>query len=510
MPRDSFPSRNAPLLCFVAVAALYRVVLAWRYYGWEEDDYANLARSVAVAYNGLECVPISHMPLYYLVNAGLIRVFGHAELVCTATSMISGLAALVFAMLIARKLGGKRLEGLVGLILLVQPEFALYASTSLREPMYVALGLAGLWLLVNERRVLAGLAMGGTLLVRPEAVLVFWPVYVILGFPRHRRQLVGFSVGLGCLLATLALWTLWVHAATGSWLYVSPQLAPNLATTGGTGIAHRTLERGLWVGYYMVSWLLPSRMGWPLLVGAALGVVLLARRWRDQASLGVVLALALTLVFWLSMGLVFQHHPAHNLFWKWLVAPVPLLAIAGGVGLLAVVDGLARLRWDRAMRLGIHRWAGPALLALTLVWFGYNAVKQTRAQIERADELFLPQVELARYIERELPPDEVLILDEIPANYLSRQLHDYRIVDWRDVEPYAGTPERFEAVLLEQEVEYVLWFRAPWIRATTAAPFLGGQGRVVLGQLMLDPLLREDQYGWVWYRVEERGVQPSI
>jgi len=509
MPRI-FSKCNALLLSFLAVAAVYRVALALRFYGWEEDDYANLARSAAVAYNGLDCVPISHMPLYYLVNGGLIRVFGHAEIVCTGTSMVCGLAAMAFAMLVARKLGGARLEGLVGLILLVQPEFALYSSTSLREPMYAALGLAGLWLLVTQRRALAGLAMGGTLLVRPEAVLVFWPVFLVLAFPRERKQLWGFCAGLGCMLAVLLLWTLWVHAATGSWLYVSPQLAPNLATSGGTGIEHRSLERGLWVVYYLVSWLLPSRLGWPLLVAAALGLGLLARRWREPAALGVVMMLLLTLGFWLAMGLVFQHHPAHNLFWKWLVAPVPLLTLAGAVGLLAAADGLARLRWDRAMRLGVHRWAGPAVLALALVWFAVNAVEQTRAQIHRADELFLPQVELARHIERDLPPDEVIILDEIPANYLARQLHDYRILDWRDVEPHAGTYDRFEAVLLEHDVEYVLWFRSEWIRASSAAPVLGGLDRVVLDQLILDPLLREDRYGWVWYRVETRGSEPSI
>jgi len=475
----------------------WRLLLASQFYGWEEDDYGNLARSFLGAYGGPRAVGVTHLPLYYLVNGVLIRVFGHAEVVCVATSMVCGLVAMGLAMDLARQVGGKRAELLVGAVLLFQGEFALYAATSLREPMYTALGLAGVWLLARRRPVWAGVAMAATMLVRADAIITFWTGYLILTVPRRRESIGPFLAGMACLVAVLAGWSLWSRPSTGSWLFFAPQLNANLDFGGvEEGLTPEGfLRQGFTIVLGLVTEVLPRKFGWPLVLAALWGIQLAARRrmWNRTAA-AIFLFLALHLGFWLGTGFFFQHGIEHNLYWKWLYVSVPFLALAAIFGLDDMVDHLER-------RLA---GLGKVVLAVTLVWFAVSAALETRFQIRRSEQLYYPQVELARWIEREVPPGTTLILDHLPRSYLDRRHHDYSILSWFDIEDEIepGNRTQFDALLGEQEVRYILWFREGWTRAPTVSPYLDAHEPVDLGQHHLEPERWDDAYGWIWWKVE--------
>ena len=490
------------LLAMLALGLAWRVFLAWRFYGWEEDDYGNLARSFSVAYGGLEQLAVSHLPLYYLVNAALIRVFGHAEVVCVATSMFCGLAAMGLAMDLARRIAGPRAELMAGIVLLVQGEFALYASTSLREPMYTAIGLLGVWLLVRRHTVWAGAAIAATMLVRADAILTFWVGYLVLSVPRRRGRLRPFLAGAGCLAAVMIGWSLWARPQTGSWLFFAPQLDANLDFGGlEEGLSFWTwLSQGISVCAGLVSQILPRKVGWPLLLAAlwAIGMVARRRVW-GRTAVPVVLFLALHLGFWLGTGMVFQHGIEHNLYWKWLYVSVPFLTLTAIIGL----DDLAE-RLD-SRRAGL----GKALIVVALVWFVVCAALETRFHIRRADRLYYPQVELARWIEAEVPAGTTMVVDVLPRSYLTRRHHPYRLLSWYDIEEQIepGDREAFDALLGREEVRYIMWFREGWTRAPRVAPFMDEPVVLELDQHRLRPLRSDDAYGWIWWKVEPMSAQ---
>ncbi len=489
------------LVGFTIAAFVSRVLLALRFHGWEEDDYGNLARSFAVASEGLGELTVSHLPLYYVVNAVLIRVFGHAEVVCVATSLVCGVAALALAMDLARRMAGPRAEVLVGAVLLVQGEFALYSSTSLREPMYSALALLGLWWLVRGFTTRSGAAMAATMLVRADAMVTFWPAWMLLSLPRKRDRIRGFLGGLACLLAVVLGWSLWSRPETGSWLFFAPQLYANL-TFGGLD-EQITLADFLRNGFDVCSGLLlvvlPAKFGWPLLIAAFWTLLLvLRRRLWDPGVVAATLFGALSLGFWFGCGFAFQHGIEHNLYWKWLFASVPFVTLVAVVGLLDLVERLDA-------RFGPT--PGRALVALTLLWFAVCAAIDIRFQVDRADEWYLPQVQLAQWIEAEVPPGTAIILDNVPRSYVNRRDHGYRLLSWFDLEevnPY-GTRDGFDGILEIQDVRYVLWFRETWTRASTVAPFLGDDEVVDLPTHRLVPLRHDDAYGWAFYEVELVG-----
>ena len=86
------------------------------------------------------------------------------------------------------------------------------------------------------------------------------------------------------------------------------------------------LQRGGGVALELFAWLLPWRIGWWLWLGGILSpfALLNGEKGRRVFALG----LGLTCV-WLGIGVVAQHEPQHNLYWKWLYPLVPFWIILG-------------------------------------------------------------------------------------------------------------------------------------------------------------------------------------
>ena len=265
----------------------------------------------------------------------------------------------------------------------------------------------------------------------------------------------------------------------------------NLETGGAGNVSGNTgwILQGLSVVWGLTTSVLPQHFSWVLFLsgaGAALSLV-----GTSHPGVRVYwLTTGLLLGFWLAIGFVGQHEVGHNLYWKWLLPLTPYWAIGAGAVLARVGERSLRAMGPAATFLG----AGILLAAM-----GSQQLSETKRQIQLSETLYKPQVELAREIEQTIPEDQVLLVDNIPGCWLNRKPHNRKMWTWMDV-PVSG--DAFGEWLVTEEIRYVLWFKEAWTQAPRVAPSLGAEPTVTIGSVTLVEIKREDQYGWVWYRVD--------
>ena len=122
----------------------------------------------------------------------------------------------------------------------------------------------------------------------------------------------------------------------------------------------------------------------------------------------------------------------------------PITAIQGFVetlrdGALRVLRGLEPLLG----RVGVLAVAG-----LVLAQAGASYARETGRQLALSAELYQPQLDLARWVEDEVPASTPLLLDNIPACYLDRQPHDRTLHSWFDVPVEPGDEAGFDETLV--------------------------------------------------------------
>lgn len=485
-------ARRLPVVPVVlALGACWRLWLMGRYAGWEESDYGNLAMVRGVLEGGFRHYDMSHMPGYYALSALVMLVVGDAVVAAKSTSLVGGLVALGLATALTERVAGRGVAWIAGVLMAIQPEFSLYAASSLREPVYAAFVLASLAALSRERLWLAGLAAGAAFSVRFESALgtgLVLALHAAGQAPRGRRLLQALSP----LVAAGALWSIYCHFEFGTFVFWGHAVQVNLDTGLGGEAAGRAAWAldGLRVVFGLATGLLPSRVGW----GPWLGLFA-ALAWTPWAVHGLRRSFAATgfalLGLWLAVGFVAQHAPDHNLYWKWLCPIVPLLVPLGVGGLLGAAERASR-------RVGRLAWglAGLLLLAAPPTY-----LRETARQVALSDRLYRPQRALAEWFEAEVPEDVPLLLDNIPACYLNRRPNERLMVSWFDVPSTPGDPASFSAWLRGAHIGWVLWFREDWTQASAVAPFLA-QGGLWRGEgVTLTERRREDDYGWILFEV---------
>lgn len=494
------PLSRGLLVALVLVAgAAWRLWLGTRYAGWEESDYGNLAMVHGVLEGGFVHYDMNHLPGYYALSAAVLALVGDAVLAARAVSLAGGLVALGLSVAVTDRLAGRRAALWTAAVLVLQPEFALYAASSLREPVYAAFVVGSVAALTHTRLTLAGVLAAGAFFVRFDALLVLGPVLLVEGATRRQPLR-----GLAPLLAAAVIWstyTWWDHGTPYFW---SHAVAVNVETGLGSE-AQSTLDwwrRGLGVSATLVGWVLPWRVGWAIGLGALVGLGSL--RWVGKGPLRpVVLTTALLVGLWAGIGLTGQHDPDHNLYWKWMLPLVPFVVPLGVVGALGAVDRLV----------GTRSWVA-AVVTVTLATQGLlSNVRETERQVTLSQTLYAPQLALARWVEAEVPESLPLVLDNIPACWIDRRSHSRMLHSWYDIPAAADNPDRFGAWLKREGVGWVLWFREDWTQAPGVAPFLSGGGTWRGAGMTLTEAAREDAYGWILYRVEGVGtasLPPSL
>ena len=125
-------------------------------------------------------------------------------------------------------------------------------------------------------------------------------------------------------------------------------------------------------------------------------------------------------------------------------------------------------------------------------------------QVQRANRMYRPQVELAKKIEKEIPNGRLILVDNIPACWMNRTKHEYRLISWFDIPVPSNDPKAFAQWLVKEDVWGVLWFQEEWTQAPKIAPFLQYGGVWGRGNISLQETAREDEYGWIFYQRKQQ------
>jgi hypothetical protein len=491
--------RRVGLAVVVVVGLMWRLWIGTHYAGWEESDYGNLAMIEGVRAGGFLHYDMNHMPGYYALAALVHLVVENAVIAGRTVAMVGGLGALAGSVWIAHRLGGGVAAALTAAWLLVQPEFALYAATTLREPVYALAMVGFVGALIGSRPGLAGLFGVLAFSVRFDAAIILSAATAVHVW-RARRPLETAARVLVPIAVAAVLWSLYCRVDHGTFAFWSHAVAVNVETGLGAE-AERPLDwilAGGEISLRLIAWLLPWRLGWGVWIAGAAAMVLTP--WNRPGPARTLAGTTFMATgFWAAIGFVGQHSPEHNLYWKWMMPLVPLWATLAGV---------TWARWWR--QAGTKRWMVGAGLALVAVQTWTAHLTETRRQVDLSQELYAPQVELALWVEKAVDTDVPLLFDNIPACWINRQPHARTLVSWFDVPVASGSESEFATWLRNEGIPWVLWFREDWTQAPRVAPFLSAGGLVSLPGVELVERGREDSYGWILYEAVGEGIPVHV
>jgi hypothetical protein len=398
----------------------------------------NLATGHGFSFNPGEPVGGSTAPLWSIALAGAYLATG--DMIVGA--MLLGAACYVLGVLVAvalaRRLGaGGRTAALAGTLVALVPWQVWGILSGMEIPLYVLLSLLGLHLALAPRPPLARRALLGTIVLslatlsRPECATLLVATWLGMATghlrapttarPVRVRRLAAVCLHAAIAVAVLLPWALFNHATAGSWLPTTYAVK-----AGHTGLA--AAASGL-----DVTRLVGALVGEPvrhlgLLAGrllevdpvllpfAVLGCVHLWRSRRGGGGAGRTLVVA-WLLYPLAMSLV---EPHSRLASRYVVTPMVLFVLIGVIGVAAMLRSVrqASATWHRFLVRGLV--AACLLIQLAGCIVAAGRWSQGIGNINRLHR------RAARWIDRELPAECVIALDDIGAiRYHARQ----RVID---------------------------------------------------------------------------------
>jgi hypothetical protein len=210
-----------------------------------EDGYDAIALSLAEGrgfrLEGSSLAAAERLPLYPVLLAASIRLFGPSPIPWQVAQSLLGAATCVLVLLVARRWASRAGALVAALACALHPTLVLYAARPLTETLYVLLVTLFVHALATRRLVAAGAWLGLGLLVKSTALL-----HLLALVPFVTRASVRKVVGAMTVVAMVVLpwvgWNLWAHGA------------PHLLTA----TAGRNLHQGLFIS---------RRVGWTTPVG---------------------------------------------------------------------------------------------------------------------------------------------------------------------------------------------------------------------------------------------------
>ena len=262
----------------------------------------------------------------------------------------------------------ERVALLGSLLLTLSPLWVTFAQLVRTDTAATFYGLLGLWLCLKLFRaptLVNALLTGGTIglaIASRYFMIALVPVHVAASLPglfgsilqrQYRpRWWVGAIIGLLAMVVTFAFSTPFFFLDFSTAVH-DIQIEARSTHLGADGLSPLG---NLW---WYVAVALPDAVGWPALVLAFLGMLLVVRQ-RDSSRL---LLLGFAVVF-LGGTVISPLHWA-----RWMIQLLPLLALFSAFGLATILDAT----WTSVRFRGMLRPAiTPALIALVAVWPLYH------------------------------------------------------------------------------------------------------------------------------------------
>ena len=459
----------------MTMALLVRLFFVQTYYGWEESDYGNLAMVYGVWESGFTHYDMNHMPGYYFVCALLYALVRSSIWAGIGVSILSGMGTLYLVGRCAKDWSTSNAATMVLIGLMVQPEFALYSSSSLREPLYTLYVVLAFQSLVDRRVWMYGLWSALAFSVRFEAPLYMVPMVLMVGWTWKEK-----GQALSILCSAVGAWMLYCYQVYETPIFWSHAAAVNVET----GLSAEGQGVDWWRNGFLIVWGLITQIATSH-VGFGLMLAWLATPfvwWRSKnIRLCWIWSFLMTGV-WLAIAFVAQHEVGHNLYWKWMYPMVPFWV-------LCAVFTLVR---------SCPKWVWWLVMGQALFIQGMESVRQWRL----SEQLYGPQIRLAQWMEENIAPTEPLLVDNVPACWLKRDTSSYTLHSWFDV-PTFKTPNDLLLWAKIEKVHWVLFFREEWTQAPQKASFMvTEQTEFTLESGQIRLVDEEPHYGWKWYSIE--------
>ena len=325
-----------------------------------EDGYDAIAASLAEGrgfrLEGSSLAAAERLPLYPVLLAASIRLFGPSPIPWQVAQSLFGAATCVLVLLVARRWASRAGALVAALACALHPTLVLYAARPLTETLYIFLLALFVHALATRRLVAAGAWLGLGLLVKSTALLHLVALVPFVTRASVRRVVWAMTVAAMVVLPW-AGWNLWAHGAphlltatAGRNLHQGLFISRRVGWTTPVGDLNREADWALW------NDLRQARVAWTGDVAvddAAAGRV--ARQWIGQHT-------DVAARLW-----------ARNLLLTWYLArgttSMALHAVLHGVLLLLALVGTIRL-----LRVPGARDVAAALVLLVLAYTATHAI----------------------------------------------------------------------------------------------------------------------------------------
>jgi 4-amino-4-deoxy-L-arabinose transferase-like glycosyltransferase len=323
-----------------------------------------------------DALAIAYHPMYPLLVATARSVVLDTETAGQAVSILLGSAAALPLFWLVREIFGLRPAVFTVLFYAFSSAFVLIHSDPMTEGTFHFFLFSSHWMTWRvitapsmARSAVLGAAAAGAFLTRPEGLLAValaagWPVIALI---RKRdaaaMRIAGLVLTVLVAATLLAPYLLWVKSHRGRWALSPRQSVVSVELEMGVSDSDRSGEKvrppSYWYGVFFQGVLRLTLYGaWiPFFVA---GLITL----RRPGSPGRWFVFSLPLAYLAAILYTLRSHPFMTD--RYLMAPMALLAVLGGLGMDATLQAMAR-RWPDA------RWrpaaAGALVLAFTLVPF---------------------------------------------------------------------------------------------------------------------------------------------
>jgi 4-amino-4-deoxy-L-arabinose transferase-like glycosyltransferase len=201
-----------------------------------DDIAANVAAGRGFRLEGSSLAAAERLPLYPVLLAASIRLFGPSRVPWQVAQCVLGAATCLLVLLVARRWASRAGAVLAAVLCALHPTLILYVARPLTETLYIFLLVCFVYALATRRLVAAGAWLGLGLLVKSTALLHLVALVPFITRAGVRRLLWGITVA-ALVVLPWAGWNLWAHG--------SPHLL--------TATAGRNLHQGLFIS---------RRVGW--------------------------------------------------------------------------------------------------------------------------------------------------------------------------------------------------------------------------------------------------------
>jgi 4-amino-4-deoxy-L-arabinose transferase-like glycosyltransferase len=305
-----------PVLAFLALTAVR--IVRQPALDFDEHIFLDVGRHIVDTglptrtYASPPALFFDHTPLYVYFVALVTAIGGPTAPIIRASTLVFGVLTIVLVFMVGRQVRGVG-SGFVGAMLVAINPFFIHYSWFIRMevPLCFFLVLA-VYLLINERLLLAGLAIAVAVMLK-EIALAFWLVATVYVFARRGIR----AAAIVAIPAALAFAAWLAYAASLDQAHLLSTMRRWLESAEGSNPGNRRFHIGLFTWTVTIV----GRVVGPLLIFAAGAATALAVVRRERVPAIAVVPAAYVVIAVVASFLMSLKEP------RFLIAVVPMTAL---------------------------------------------------------------------------------------------------------------------------------------------------------------------------------------